>query len=135
MDENNSGSKFFESLHQQNPKKILIKKNLDQKNFGSKKLLVHKISGPKKFRPAKLRAPSQIFLIWTNVARIDVAWTNVPVTVSICERWSQESTLKVWSKVSNSYSLYGQMSPGQMLHDKCHCDSWHPLKMVLGAYL
>ena len=26
----------------------------------------------------------EIFLIWTNVARTNVAWTNVTVTVGIC---------------------------------------------------
>ena len=36
---------------------------------------------------------AEIFLIWTNVA-----WTNVTVTVDICERWFQEPTFKVWSK-------------------------------------
>ena len=61
---------------------------------------------------------AEIFLIWTNVARRNVAWTNVTVTVDICERWFQEPTFKVWSKSGQQhlrYSLYGQMSPGQML--------------------
>ena len=40
----------------------------------------------------------EIFLIWTNVARTDVAWKNVTVTVGICSRCSQEPTFKVWSK-------------------------------------
>ena len=29
---------------------------------------------------------AEIFLIWTNVTRINVAWTNVTVTVGICSR-------------------------------------------------
>ena len=29
---------------------------------------------------------AEIFLIWTNVARRNVAWTNVTVTVDICYR-------------------------------------------------
>ena len=41
---------------------------------------------------------AEIFLIGTNVARRNVAWTNVTVTVDICERWFQEPTFKVWSK-------------------------------------
>ena len=31
-----------------------------------------------------------IFLIWTNVTRTIVAWTNVTVIVGICSRCSQE---------------------------------------------
>ena len=41
----------------------------------------------------------EIFLIWTNVARTNVAWTNVTVSVGICSRGSQEPTFKVWSKL------------------------------------
>ena len=37
---------------------------------------------------------SKIFLTWANVARTNVAYTNVTVTVEICSRCSQ----KVWSK-------------------------------------
>ena len=40
---------------------------------------------------------AEIFLIWTNVARTNVAWTNVTVTVGICSRCSQRPTFKVWS--------------------------------------
>merc|ERR1711954_347672 len=40
----------------------------------------------------------EIFLIWTNVTRTNVAWTNVIVTVGICSRCSQESIFKVSSK-------------------------------------
>ena len=32
---------------------------------------------------------AEILLIWTNVARANVAWTNVMVNVGICFRWSQ----------------------------------------------
>ena len=35
----------------------------------------------------------EIFLIWANVARTNVSWTNVTVTVGICSRCSQEATL------------------------------------------
>ena len=40
----------------------------------------------------------KILLIWTNVARTDVAGTNVMGTGKICSRCFQEPTLKVWSK-------------------------------------
>ena len=41
---------------------------------------------------------AELFLIWTNVARTNVAWTNVIVAVEICSRSPQETTFKVWSK-------------------------------------
>ena len=41
---------------------------------------------------------AEIFPIWTNVARINVAWTNVTTTVEIYSRCSQEPTVKVSSK-------------------------------------
>ena len=41
---------------------------------------------------------AEIFLIWTNVARTNVAWTNVNMTVGIFSRCSQEPTFKVSSK-------------------------------------
>ena len=41
---------------------------------------------------------AEIFLIWTNVARTNVAWTNVTMTVGICSRCSKEPTFKVSSK-------------------------------------
>ena len=57
-------------------------------------------------------------MIWTNVARKNVAWTNVNMTVGICSRCSQEPIFKVSSKSGQlelRYSWYGQMSQGQML--------------------
>ena len=41
---------------------------------------------------------AEIFLIWTNVARTNVTWTNVTLTVGICSKCSQEPTFKVSSK-------------------------------------
>ena len=41
---------------------------------------------------------AEIFLIWTNVARTNDAWTNVPVTVGTCSIRSQEPMIKVLSK-------------------------------------
>ena len=40
----------------------------------------------------------ETFLIWTIGARTNVAWTNVPLTVGICSRCSQEPSLKISSK-------------------------------------
>ena len=45
---------------------------------------------------------SEIFLIYTNIARTNVAWTNVTMTVEIYSICSQEQTFKVLSK---SYHL------------------------------
>ena len=41
---------------------------------------------------------AEILLIWTYVARTNVAWTNVTLTVGICSECSQEPTFKVSSK-------------------------------------
>ena len=41
---------------------------------------------------------AEILLMWTNVARTNVAWTNVTVTAGICCRCSQGPMFKVWSK-------------------------------------
>ena len=57
-------------------------------------------------------------MIWTNVARTNVAWTIVNLIVWVCSRCSQEATFKVSSKSGQQhlrYSWYGQMSPGRML--------------------
>ena len=40
----------------------------------------------------------ELFLIWTNVARTNIAWTNVNVTAGIYLRWLEEPTFRVWSK-------------------------------------
>ena len=64
---------------------------------------------------------AEMFLIWTNVARTNVAWTDVILTVGICSNRSQEPTFKVWSKSGLwqlRYSWYGQMSQGQMLPEQ-----------------
>ena len=41
---------------------------------------------------------AEIFQIWANVARTNVAWTNVTVTVGFCSRGSLEPTFKVLIK-------------------------------------
>ena len=33
-----------------------------------------------------LRVAAEIFLIWTNVARTNYAWTNVTLAVGICSK-------------------------------------------------
>ena len=71
-----------------------------QKSFGqslSKKIKAFKILAPKKF--VKIRSvTAETFLIWTNIARTNVAWINVTMTLGISKRWSQEPTFQVWSK-------------------------------------
>ena len=71
-----------------------------QKSLGqslSKRIKALKILAPKNF--VKIRSvTAETFLIWTNVARTNVAWINVTMTIGICRSWSQETTFKVWSK-------------------------------------
>ena len=50
---------------------------------------------------AKIRSVTvEIFLIWKNVARTNVAWTNVTVADTICFRCSKKPDFKVSSKFS-----------------------------------
>ena len=55
-----------------------------------RKLLVHKNWGPQKLGPKSLfiigSVRPEILLIWTNVTRTNVAWTNVTMTLDICLR-------------------------------------------------
>ena len=62
------------------PTKFRSNRLLVQQNFGSKKLWL------KKLRPQNIwPVATEIFLIiWTNVPRANVAWSNVTVTVHIC---------------------------------------------------
>ena len=82
-------------------------KNVGTKNVGSKKCWaltnfwfqksLGQILAPKIF--VKIRSvTAETFLIWTNVARTNVARINVTMTIGICKRWYQEHTIKVWSK-------------------------------------
>ena len=51
--------------------------------------------------PSAQRHPrDKLFLIWTNVAMANVAWTNFTVTFGICSGYFQEPTFKVSSKSS-----------------------------------
>ena len=51
-----------------------------------------------KMVPGTYLLTAEIFLIWTIVSRTNVTLTNVPLTVGICSRCSQELTFKVSSK-------------------------------------
>ena len=65
------------------PKKFWIERKFDPENVGSKKIKACKKLGAKSLvKIGSVKA--EIFLIWTNVARTNVAWTNVTVTVGIC---------------------------------------------------
>ena len=42
---------------------------------------------------------AEILLIWTNVARLNLAGTNFTMTVvDISYRWSQKADFEIWSK-------------------------------------
>ena len=95
MGRNKFGSKKFGS--KKLPLLFWIQKILDQnsraKNFRSKKCRSTNSRPPKYYLVKIGSVTAKIFLIWTNVTRTNVAWTNVTVTVGICLRWSKESTL------------------------------------------
>ena len=77
------------------PTNFLFQKSLGQSL--SKRIKALKILAPKNF--VKIRSvTAETFLIWTNVARTNVSWINVTVTIGICKRLYQETTFKVWSK-------------------------------------
>ena len=88
---------------------------LDQKIIGSRKVCAKNFR-LKKFRSTNSRPPknylvevgsvtAKIFLIWINVTRTNVAWTNVTMTVGICLRCSQEPTFKVKNESVNAEVL------------------------------
>ena len=52
-------------------------------NFGPTKSKTSKILGPKNWLKIG-SVTAEIFMIWPNVARTNVAWTNVTSTVGIC---------------------------------------------------
>ena len=53
--------------------------------------------GPKSF--VKIGpVTAEILLIWPNVTRAYVSWTNVTITVGIFQTWSQDPTFYIWSK-------------------------------------
>ena len=77
--------------------KVWQKKYLG-KNVGQQDLKPPKKLGPKSLVKLRL-VTSEILLIWINVTRTYVAWTNVTSTVGICSSCSQETTFKVSSKL------------------------------------
>ena len=87
-------------------KNVVYKKDWVPTNFLFQKSLGKRLS--KKIKALKILAEiffvkirsvtAETFLIWANVARTNVAWINVTMTLEISKRWSQEPTFKVWSK-------------------------------------
>ena len=78
--------------------KIVSVKNGPKICFGSKEFRSKKV-GLKNVWSKKYLSQKKIGqMIWTNVPRTNVAWTNVNVTAGICSRCSQEPTFKVSSK-------------------------------------
>ena len=57
---------------------------------------------------------AEILLIWTTY----VAWTNVTITIGICERLSQEPIFKVWNKCCQNIYVAWIMKFGQNKPDK-----------------
>ena len=57
-----------------------------EKKLGSKKILDPKILGPKKLIKIGSVAADEIFLIWTNVTRTNVGWTNVTAIVEVSSK-------------------------------------------------
>ena len=82
---------------------LVFKQNAGQTNFAQTKIWSKKLRATKKIGYKKFGKIGSViaesFLVWTKVAKANVACTNVTVTVFICWRWSQEPTYKVWSKL------------------------------------
>ena len=68
-----------------------------------KKNLSTIIETPKELGPKSLvnirLSRAEILLIWTNIPKRNVAWTNITVTAEICFGCSRVPTFKVWSKL------------------------------------
>ena len=76
-------------------KKIWVKQNFGPKNQGSQKLA--------QISSVKIGSTAKIFMIWTNVARTNVAWTYVTVTVKSVQNGLMNLPLKFGqNRVSNS---------------------------------
>ena len=58
---------------------------------------------------------AEIFLTWTNVARTNVAWTNVIVTVGLCSKRSPEYTFKIWSLTAQILSTWTNVARTNVL--------------------
>ena len=57
--------------------------------IGSKKVWPKKNMVHKKSPPKMGSVTAEILQIWTDVARANVAWTNVTVTVKFWSKWGQ----------------------------------------------
>ena len=115
FDPNNVGSK-------NSPNNSLVEKKL-----GSKKILDPKILGPKKLIKIGSVAADEIFLIWTNVTRINVAWTNVTITVG-----PRNLPLKFdQNRVGNRWDIPNKdkWRRDKYCLDKCRCDSCNLFEM------
>ena len=83
------------------PKSIQSKKICSKKKFESRKFWLQKFqvkrSGSRKFKSKFFLEPSfnkslvkiesvtaEIFLLWTNIAKTNVDWTNTTIMVGIC---------------------------------------------------
>ena len=77
------GNLFFRQKY------VFRQSNFCKKNFGKMSFLQKEILA-KSFEVKFFLF--EIFLIWTNVARKNIAWINVIVTVGICLKRSQEPT-------------------------------------------
>ena len=49
---------------------------------------------------------AEIFLIWAHVVMTSVAWTNVTMQVSVCDKWSEEPIFKVLSKSGQTVEIF-----------------------------
>ena len=80
-----AGSKLFGLKRILGLKKLWVRKKFGSKEIWSKNILVHKNYDPKKLGPKCLvkigPVTAEILLIWTNVARTNVAWVNVHLTI------------------------------------------------------
>ena len=109
--------------------------------FGPKKMLAHKNEGPQKLVAKSLvkigSVTAEIFLLWINVTKTNVALTNITVADGICSGCSQKPTFKFCPNfVSNSLDIacMERCCQDNCCLDKCHRDSCHLLKMVPGTY-
>ena len=72
--------------------KIKVQRNLGPKKFWVQKILGRQIFGKKIWLQKKSKnilvkidsVTAEIFLIWTNVAKTNVDWTNITIMVGIC---------------------------------------------------
>ena len=61
-------------------------------------ILMGKLEDTNKTEVESVQLGKALSLVWTIVARANIAWINIKETVGICSRCSQEPTFKVWSR-------------------------------------